>query len=475
MSGSQGSAASASSSSAQPPQPVQQLPEPNLELEGELIDADTANTEVPEPGDTQSRLQHALAALCLRHKPSETIEPRMLRVFLDRVVPDAYRIQPKDTLLAMLMHKHFSIHVSTTREAVGKTSPSKHETSYAVQYRNLCIVGPDPKYNTDRTFAEESEERLRVHYMYLKSILSTHPDSTIRELKWTQSDVVTWFKEAKIKKRSKKVVTCNVQFPPLSFIHVPFEVLRVIINDAFCESPHATIHSALRATITGAHVVEVFGEKDGWRVWDQAPSGTWEKVGTPPDGAVFRTDQQPTYHAHGVLWGIEFLLAPAPKPSSEGAPKRQRLTILGAWLQAKGEGQGQVGTAEAPLPLPKLGMHCVGSSSALFFALMSSISAALAARAQPPAPAAVPISSGRLAELGSGNPSAGSSAGASNPSPATPALWEAPAVGGAQEQQQQGPPPQQKMRRTPRACRLPTAQLCWRLLQLCKSTWCLHS
>ena len=186
--------------------------------------------------------------------------------------------------------------------------------------------------------------------MYLKSILSTHPDSTIRELKWTQSDVVTWFKEAKIKKRSKKVVSCNVQFPPLSFIHVPFEVLRVIINDAFCESPHATIHSALRATITGAHVVEVFGEKDGWRVWDQAPSGTWEKVVTPPDGEVFRTDQQPTYHAHGVLWGIEFLLAPAPKPSSEGAPKRQRLTILGAWLQAKGEGQGQVGTAEAPPP-----------------------------------------------------------------------------------------------------------------------------
>ena len=70
--------------------------------------------------------------------------------------------------------------------------------------------------------------------MYLKSIVSTHPDSTIRELKWTQSDVVTWFKEAKVKKRSKKVVTCRVQSPPpLSFIHAPFEVSTVIINDAF--------------------------------------------------------------------------------------------------------------------------------------------------------------------------------------------------------------------------------------------------
>ena len=125
---------------------------------------------------------------------------------------------------------------------------------------------------------------------------------------------------------------------------------------------------------------------------------------------------------------LSFFWPQPPKPSSKGAPKRQRLTILGAWLQAKGEVQGQVETAEAPPPLPKLGMHCVGSSSALFFALMSSISAAPAARAQPLAPAAVPISSGRLAELGSGNPSAGSSAGASNPSPATPTLWEAPAV-----------------------------------------------
>ena len=48
--------------------------------------------------------------------------------------------------------------------------------------------------------------------------------------------------------------------PPLSFIHVPFDGLRVIINDAFCEAPQETIHSALRATISGTHVTEVMGE-----------------------------------------------------------------------------------------------------------------------------------------------------------------------------------------------------------------------
>ena len=61
----------------------------------------------------------------------------------------------------------------------------------------------------------------------------------------------------------------------------------------------------------------------------------------------------------------------------------------------------------------------------------SANSAAVPARAQPPAPAPVPISSGRRAELGSGNPSAGSSAGASNPSPAKANLWEGQATGGA--------------------------------------------
>ena len=99
----------------------------------------------------------------------------------------------------------------------------------------------------------------------------------IRELKWTLSDVLSRFKDAKVKKRSKTIITCNVQSPPLSFIHIPFDVLRVIINDAFCHAPHATIHSALKATISGTHVTEVMGETQGWRVWDQAPRGFEKK------------------------------------------------------------------------------------------------------------------------------------------------------------------------------------------------------
>ena len=92
----------------------------------------------------------------------------------------------------MLMHKKFEIPVLTTREAVGKTTPSKHETSYGIQYRNLCIVGPDPKYNIKHTFAEEANEGLRDHYKFLKSVFSTHPEPIIRELKWMQTHVLSW-------------------------------------------------------------------------------------------------------------------------------------------------------------------------------------------------------------------------------------------------------------------------------------------
>ena len=167
--------------------------------------------EVPEPSDVQSKLQHALAALCLHHSPSDTIEHRKLRVILDKAIPKTYTIHAKDTLLATLMHKKFAqppkntILMLTTREVVGKITPSEHETSYGVQYRNLCITSPDVKYDTDRTFADDSDERLRSHFQFLKSILCMHLDPLIRDLKWTKADIQGWYKEADVKKHSKKL------------------------------------------------------------------------------------------------------------------------------------------------------------------------------------------------------------------------------------------------------------------------------
>ena len=202
-----------------PPPPSASASATDLTFE-DLVDADSANFELPIPIDVRSKLQHALAALCVHHIASNTIEPRMLRVILDKAVPETHTIHAKDTLLATFMHKKFAqppkntIPVLTTREAVGKTTLRKHETSYGVRYKNLCITGPDVKYDNDRMFADDSDERLRSHFLFLKSILSTHPDTLIRDRKWTKADIQSWFKEADVKKCSKKLLPQTCTSPP---------------------------------------------------------------------------------------------------------------------------------------------------------------------------------------------------------------------------------------------------------------------
>ena len=66
---SSGSQASASSASPPSPPPSPSASASDLTLEGDLIDADATNVELPEPSDVQSKLPHALAALCMHHSP----------------------------------------------------------------------------------------------------------------------------------------------------------------------------------------------------------------------------------------------------------------------------------------------------------------------------------------------------------------------------------------------------------------------
>ena len=198
-----------------------------------------------------------------------------------------------------------------------------------------------------------------------------------------------------MKKHSKNYNRKRPLPPPPSYTHVPFEVPLVIINDAFYEPPRAAIHSATRATLAGARITEVMGEKAGWMVWDEAPSGHWQKTIVLPEGEVFGTSCLPTYHPHGPLWGIEFLLAPAPKPS-EWPPKRARMSVMDSWLQAAGP-RKDCEQADAEKKIVRLGglerMHFLLHQ--LFFVMSSSCIAAALSRAAATAAGHL-ISSGHL-------------------------------------------------------------------------------
>ena len=69
-----------------------------------------------------------------------------------------------------------------------------------------------------------------------------------------------------------------------------------------CWLPHTRGIGFGGRTLALAHVTEVMGEEAGWRVWDEAPSGTWQKTILPPKGEVFRKEHQPTYHPHRPLF-----------------------------------------------------------------------------------------------------------------------------------------------------------------------------
>ena len=190
------------------------------------------------------------------------------------VTPKQYAISPKDTLLAMFMNKKFEILVLTTREAVGKTTPSKQKTISAVRYRNFFGGSLTPN-TTLSTRLPKRQMNGSAATISFSSLYCQHTPSQIFATRSGRRAMCcpSLMMPPRPKNLARKIITCNVQITPLSCVHISFDVLRVIINDAFCKAPQATIHTALKATIGGTHVTEMMGESQGWRVWDQAPSG----------------------------------------------------------------------------------------------------------------------------------------------------------------------------------------------------------
>lgn len=299
-------------------------------IELEDVNADEINEELPEPGGVVSQVQHALAALCFEARPGSFIYPRMLKVLLSHVMPDQYQCKANDTLLATLLTKRFSIKKLLCRDAVGNTEPSKHETGYGVEYRHLAIIPPSSRYATDRSFAEESEEQKRLHYQTLKKYVA----APLASMDWDHALILKWFKESGVKQKGKKPPSPhNLIFPPLSFIMLKFDVLRVVLNYPGVDQITASVLSPKLACIRGEHVPET-GNMEGNEdisVWEEGPCGPFKREIPAPADQWFDTSVAPTYHPHGYFWGVEFPLLRAP-PVDQPAPKRAKLTAMQLWM-----------------------------------------------------------------------------------------------------------------------------------------------
>ena len=295
----------------------------------EIVDTHAPPKEAPSPAHLLVSVQHALAALCFSHRPMCYLEPKIIGVFVDRILPDHLMRKPGDTTVATEMGRRLNVNDKTTRQSVGNTEPSKPELSSGIRYRHIQIHAPPSQYAGDRALDDAAEERLRKMYHSLKSALSGHPEQVIREMKWDWAMVQGWFASSEVKKRSKKVSLCNIVLPPLSFIMIQHVAYRVIINDALADEVVGRVLDPRRAVITGCHVVEQCGPANGvdedggvWEVSDEAPEGQFSRTVVLPPGQHFRTEVAPTAHEHVFFWALEFALCAQPRAPKSPPPAR---------------------------------------------------------------------------------------------------------------------------------------------------------
>ena len=226
----------------------------------DYVDADTANIEQQAPGDTISCMQGALAELCFKHEAGSFLQPKMLKVFLETILPAHCLpgLRPSNTRLGLLVTKRFSVKDLTGREALGNTLPSKHVTGFGTRYRHLKVTPPDQKYDTEHSFTAAADEQRRQHYKFLKATLANHPLAVVRGLRWQQTDLLQWFEKSAEKKKSDKAKNSassgKVLFPALSYKLVEYESLTVIINDVFCDEVAAKFNNPMEVVIFGIHI-----------------------------------------------------------------------------------------------------------------------------------------------------------------------------------------------------------------------------
>ena len=82
----------------------------------ENVDADAPPTEAPSPAHLLASMQHAPDVLCFSHRPMCYLEPKMIGVFVDRMLPDHLKRKPGDTAVATEMGRRFNVKDKTTRQ-----------------------------------------------------------------------------------------------------------------------------------------------------------------------------------------------------------------------------------------------------------------------------------------------------------------------------------------------------------------------
>ena len=245
--------------------------------------------------------------------------PNMFKCLLERLFPSHVQLNARNTIFHTTLSKHFNIKDKTTNSSVGDTSPSKHETMGGKAYRFLAVCAFPVE---DRTPPKErlgpiTEEDCEAYEDWL--FLSKHSNdkkAVLPTLNFDHAMVVEWFKNFQYYSPPRKhQAGYRPPFRALLFLTRPYHDHRVIINNAFCQHPSATVLSPTRCKNVCLYMPDVGAAGDGDEVEDGGQAGAEEKVISAdevpageyvryvdaPKGHFFDVGKPPRYEARDFL------------------------------------------------------------------------------------------------------------------------------------------------------------------------------
>ena len=188
----------------------------------------------------------------------------------------------RNTVFYTALTKRFNIKAKTTNSCVGDNSPSKHETMGGTAYSNLAVSALPVE---DRIPPEERPGPVTVEDREAYGdwlFLSKHSNDNkvvLPTLNFDHAMVVEWFKNSQHYSPPKKHQARNrPPFPALLFMTWPYRDHRVLISDAFCQHPCATVLSPMRCKMVCPHMPDVGAAGDGDEVEDGGQAVAEEKV-----------------------------------------------------------------------------------------------------------------------------------------------------------------------------------------------------
>ena len=131
-----------------------------------------------------------------------------------------------------MLAKRLKLELKTARRWFNELTPSKQETSLATSYRHVEILPFPVEHRTppdDRM--EQSPEATEGYKAW--QFLNENCNPELPTLNLTPEMLKGWLEESSYAVKKPSTLRKVPPFPPLSFVHKPYETLCVVVNDVF--------------------------------------------------------------------------------------------------------------------------------------------------------------------------------------------------------------------------------------------------